>query len=177
MCALEVAPAIGTDRLILRRPVKADAPAIAELANDLGVAGMLARMPYPYRPADAEAFLSRLGGENPRTEATFAVEHREFGLIGMLGFREDQPRRPEVGYWLGRPFWGRGYATEALKAALAWARQDWRKNVVWAGHFADNRASGQVLVKAGFLYTGDVEPQDCLARGCKVPSRRMVWLA
>ena len=172
MCATSsVRPAIGTDRLILRAPVIGDAPQLAELANDLGVAGMLATMPYPYRLADAEAFLARTPGEAPE----FAVEHRQFGLIGMLGFKAGE--RPEVGYWLGRPFWGRGYATEALSAALRWAKADWRRNVVWAGHFADNPASGQVLCKAGFLYTGDVELRDCLARGEKVATRMMVWLA
>lgn len=177
MCAIEVTPAIGTDRLILRRPVKTDAAAVADLANDLGVAGMLSRMPYPYTPAHADEFLGRIASMDPRTDQVFAVEHREFGVIGMLGFHRSTLGRPELGYWLGRPFWGRGYATEATRAALAWAKGDWKKNVVWAGHFADNKASGQVLVKAGFLYTGDVEPQDCLARGGKVPSRKMVWLA
>ena len=174
MCATtSVRPAIGTDRLILRGPVMADAPAIAELANDLSVAGMVARMPYPYRLADAEAFLGR---EPAPGSVEFAVEHRQFGLIGMLGF-DVRKGRPQVGYWLGRPFWGRGYATEALTAALRWARADWRRNVVWAGHFADNKASGQVLVKAGFLYTGVVEPRHCLARGEAVATRMMVWLA
>ncbi|HEX7887447.1 MAG TPA: GNAT family N-acetyltransferase, partial [Phenylobacterium sp.] len=80
--------------------------------------------------------------------------------------------------WFGRPFWGRGYATEAVTGALRWAGSDWRKNVVWAGHFADNPASGQVLCKAGFLYTGDVEPRPSVARGgAAVPTRMMVWLA
>jgi len=177
MCAIEVAPAIGTDRLILRRPVKSDVAAVAELANDLGVAGMLSRMPYPYTAAHADEFLAQVDGCNPRTEPVFAIEHREFGFIGMLDFRRNAAGRSELGYWLGRPFWGRGYATEATRAALAWAKGDWKKQVVWAGHFADNKASGQVLVKAGFLYTGDVEMQDCLARGEKVPSRKLVWLA
>ena len=65
-----------------------------------------------------------------------------------------------------------------MKATLAWAASDWRKNVVWAGHFADNRASGQVLCKAGFLYTGDVVEKTSLGRGgAKVAQRMMVWLA
>ncbi len=177
MCALDIRPAIGTERLILRGPTAADIPAMAELANDIGVAGNVARMPYPYAVEHAEEGLARIAREDPRREATFAIEHRDFGFVGMLGFHEKQPGRPEVGYWLGRPFWGRGYATEALTGALRWAKADWRRNVLWAGHFADNPASGQVLCKAGFLYTGDVEPQDCLARDCKVPSRKMVWLA
>jgi RimJ/RimL family protein N-acetyltransferase len=178
MCAVEVRPAIGTDRLILRHPVAADVPSIAELANDLGVAGNVARLPYPYRQADAEWFIDHCARLNPRTDVAFAIEHRAFGLIGMIGFDEKEPRRTEIGYWLGRPFWGRGYATEAVKAALGWARADWGKNVVWAGHFADNRASGAVLCKAGFLYTGEVVPTPCLARGGQaLATRMMVWLA
>jgi RimJ/RimL family protein N-acetyltransferase len=178
MCALDVRPAVATERLFLRGPVAADVAPIAELANDLGVAGMLSTMPFPYGQADAEAFVGSVARMNPRENAVFAVEHRQFGVIGVLGFHEKEPRRPELGYWLGRPFWGRGYATEAVNAALRWAKGDWRKNVVWAGHFADNRASGQVLCKAGFLYTGDVEVKPSAGRGGQpAPTRMMVWLA
>ena len=175
MCALDVRPAIGTDRLILRGPAMADAPAVAGLCNDLGVAAMVAAMPHPYTLADAEAFLAKARAPDLRRGHGFAIEHRQFGLIGMLGFKDVEPGRAEVGYWLGRPFWNRGYATEALEAALGWVRAEWRRGALWAGHFADNRASGQVLVKAGFLYTGDVEPRPCLARGgAVVPTRMMV---
>jgi RimJ/RimL family protein N-acetyltransferase len=177
MCACDIRPAIGTERLILRGPTAADAPAIAELANDLGVTGMTSQMPHPYGLAEAEAFVAGAQRLDSRREAAFAIEHRLFGVVGVLAFDRDGAGRPEVGYWLGRSFWGRGYATEALTAALAWARADWRKNVVWAGHFADNGASGQVLVKAGFLYTGDVEPRMSVSRGQPVPTRMMVWLA
>jgi RimJ/RimL family protein N-acetyltransferase len=83
----------------------------------------------------------------------------------------------EIGYWLGRPFWGRGYMTEAVDAALLWAGDGWGRRYLLAGHFADNPASGQVLVKAGFLYTGDVVPRFSMARGEEAPTRMMVWLA
>jgi RimJ/RimL family protein N-acetyltransferase len=178
MCAaIEAKPAIGSERLILREPAARDIPALVDLANDLGVAAMTERMPHPYDAADAEAFVEKVEAMNPRTDRVFAVEHRQFGLIGVLGFHEKQPRRAELGYWLGRPFWGRGYATEAVRAALGWARSEWRRNVVWAGHFSDNAASGQVLCKAGFLYTGDVERRPSIARGGEAPTRMMVWLA
>ena len=178
MCALDVRPAVATERLILRGPVAADVAPIAELANDLGVAGMLSTMPFPYGQADAETWLAKAMQADPRSRADFVIEHREFGVMGVIGVSEDEPRRPIMGYWLGRSFWGRGYATEAVSAALRWAKGDWRKNVVWAGHFADNRASGQVLCKAGFLYTGDVEPRESAGRGGQpVPTRMMVWLA
>ncbi len=197
MCAVDVRPCIGTDRLILRGVTRNDAAAVAELANDLGVAGNTSRMPYPYRPADAEAFVAAAERADPRHEATFAIEHRQFGLMGVLAFdRNEAPAmgapmadslpgsrshsergRSEVGYWLGRSFWNRGYATEALTAALRWVKFDWRRHVMWAGHFADNKASGQVLVKAGFLYTGDIEPRMSVARAEPVATRMMVWLA
>jgi RimJ/RimL family protein N-acetyltransferase len=181
MCAVEILPAVGTERLILRGPVKGDAPAIAEFANDVRVAGMTSSMPYPYAVADAEAHLDATARSDRRAHAEFVIEHREFGVIGvigMVGFKAREPRRPEIGYWLGQPFWGRGYATEAVTAALGWARRDWRRNVVWAGHFADNPASGQVLCKAGFLYTGDVELRAAPARGGAMQrTRMMVWLA
>ena len=178
MCALDVKPAIGTERLILRPPVAADVSAIAEFANDQSVSGMLSSWPYPYAQADAEAWVDKVVRADPRTRADFVIEHREFGFMGVIGVGESEPRRPVMGYWLGRPFWGRGYATEAVTAMLRWVKSDWRRNVVWAGHFADNVASGQVLCKAGFLYTGDVELKPSLGRGgAPAPSRMMVWLA
>ncbi|WP_293907824.1 GNAT family N-acetyltransferase [Phenylobacterium sp.] len=178
MCAIEVRPSIGTDRLVLRGPVAGDAPAITELANDPGVVGMLQTWPYPYELTHAEAWLAKVGRADPACRTDFVVEHRQFGVMGVVGVGAKDPARPELGYWLGRPFWGRGYATEAVSATLDWVKAGWRKKVVWAGHFADNAASGQVLCKAGFLYTGDVVTRPSLGRGgAATPSRMMVWLA
>jgi RimJ/RimL family protein N-acetyltransferase len=67
--------------------------------------------------------------------------------------------------------------TEALEAALAWAGGAWGKRFVMAGHFADNTDSGRVLVKVGFLYTGEVLPRFSTARGEEAATRMMVWLA
>ena len=159
MCALDIRPAIGTERLVLRGPTPADAA---------GLAGA----------CDVEAFLQQCEALDPRLEPRFAIEHRQFGVVGMLGFRAGQTSRPEVTCWMDRPFRGRGYATEALNAALAWAREDWGKGAVWAGHCVDNPAAAEVLVKAGFLYTGDVERRACPARGGEpTATRMMVWLA
>ena len=69
---------------------------------------------------------------------------------------------------------GRGLATEALTGALAWAARDWRRRYVVAGHFADNPASGRVLEKAGFLYTGEVRRGFSKARAGEARTRRMV---
>ncbi|HEY8573249.1 GNAT family N-acetyltransferase [Phenylobacterium sp.] len=171
-------PVISTERLVLRGPVRTDAEAIYRLAGDFNVAGMLGRMPHPYRMEHAEAFLESVHARDWDREPEFAIEHRNFGLVGMIGFKAGtDAARPELGFWIGRPYWNRGYMTEAVRGVLKWTRRDWRKNVVEAAHFTDNAASGQVLCKAGFLYTGDVELRPCLARGMDVPARRMVWLA
>ncbi|MDE2487656.1 MAG: GNAT family N-acetyltransferase [Alphaproteobacteria bacterium] len=177
MCAIEVTPVISTERLVLRGPVAGDAAAMARLAGDINVAGQTCAIPHPFNEDDAERAVARAMHLDWGREAKFVIEHRNFGLVGMLGFRTGALGRPELSGWIGRPFWNRGYATEAARGALTWVRRDWRKRLVVAGHFADNPASGQVLCKAGFLYTGDVEMKPSKARGEAVPTRMMVWLA
>jgi RimJ/RimL family protein N-acetyltransferase len=177
MCALDISPSLGTERLLLRGTVRSDAEALEALLNDYAVAAMTCSAPHPFSREDAEGWVDRgMAGDWDR-EARFVIEHHAFGVVGALGFKLNERDRPEVGYWLGRPYWNRGYATEALRAGLSWARREWRKKAVFAGHFADNPASGQVLCKAGFLYTGDVQLRPSLARNQDVPTRMMVWLA
>lgn len=177
MCALEITPSLATERLLLRGPVQGDAARLCELWNDVQVAGMSSGLPHPFAPQDAEAWVDQAMRQDWRQEAAFAIEHRQFGVVGAVGLKPGANGRPELGCWLGRPFWNRGYATEALRAALGWVKRDWRKRVVVAGHFADNPAGGQALCKAGFLYTGDVELRRSPARDAPVPTRMMVWLA
>ena len=178
MCAVDVTTVVSTERLILRGPVATDAPAVAAVASDLGVAGMTTSMPHPYGEADAQAWIVHAQNGDWARDAMFVIEHRAFGVVGLLGFDHGRGPRAKIGYALGRRYWNRGYATEAVRAGLKWVKRDWRKSVVVAGHFADNPASGQVLCKAGFLYTGDVELRSSKARGRDdVPTRMMVWLA
>jgi RimJ/RimL family protein N-acetyltransferase len=177
MCAIEVTPVVATERLILRGPVRGDETAIARLASDINVAGQTPCMPHPFTDRDAERSVDRAMALDWSREAEFAIEHRNFGLVGAVGFKTVANGRTELNGWIGRPFWNRGYATEAVRGALKWVKRDWRKRLVVAGHFADNPASGQVLCKAGFLYTGEVALRRCRARGHEVPTRMMVWLA
>jgi RimJ/RimL family protein N-acetyltransferase len=178
MCAVEISPVVSTERLILRGPVVTDAAALVAICGDRNVAGMTTSLPHPYGLADAEQWIVRAQACDWRRNALFVIEHHAFGVVGLLDFDHDRGPRAEIGYCLGRPYWNRGYATEAVRGALRWVKRDWRRNVVVAGHFADNPASGQVLCKAGFLYTGDVELRPCAARdGAEVPTRLMVWLA
>lgn len=177
MCVIETSPVVETRRLLLRAPGPQDIPAIARLANDPDIARMTCRMPHPFGQGDAEDFVVQVAAQDPARAATFLIEHEDQGLVGVIGMFEDADVAPETGYWIGRPFWGRGFATEALEGALVWAGKRWKRRALMAGHFADNPASGRVLEKAGFLYTGETRKRFSKARGEPVDTRMMVWLA
>ena len=177
MCVIEISPVIETRRLKLRSPEARDLPRIAQMASDYDIARMTLRMPHPYAPAHAEAFLAQTAAQDRTRDNTFVVELEDEGPVGVLGFFHDKDPYPEMGYWIGRPWWGRGLATEAAEAALAWAGRTWRRRAVAAGHFSDNPASARVLSKAGFLYTGEIRRQHSVARGEAADVRMMLWLA
>ena len=106
------AGALRTARLVLRAPAHRDVAAMAALAGDRRVAENTARIPHPYTTADAVGLLNSItqnGGET-----VFAIV-LDGALIGMCGL-DRRPDGVELGYWLGVPFWGRGYATEAARA-------------------------------------------------------------
>jgi RimJ/RimL family protein N-acetyltransferase len=170
-------PTLSTARLTLRPPTSDDAPRIAALANDFDVVKTTGGMPFPYRLADAEAYLARCQAADPARETVFGVDREGDGLVGVLGFQPTGELAPEVGYWLGKPYWGQGIASEALAAAMTWARDAWQQRCVLACHHDDNPASGRVLSRAGFLYTGRVEMKPCRARGEDVLCRWMAWIA
>ena len=177
MCLIEPRTAIETRRLRLRSPEIADAPRLAELAGEQGIARMTTRMPHPYALSDAEGFVAQVQGQDPRRDNTFLIEHEDEGPVGVVGLFHASDPWPEMGYWIGRPFQGRGFATEAALGVLAWAGRRWKKRAVVAGHFSDNPASGRVLGKAGFLYTGEIRRQFSRARGEPADTRMMLWLA
>lgn len=177
MCSLSLRPVLATSRLTLRPLQMDDAGAIAQQANDYGVASMTLRMPHPYAQEDAERFVATLEDPLAKDQVAFAIDTDDDGLIGVLGFHRHETGAPELGYWLGRQHWGKGYATEAVRSALRWARLEWGKKIVFAGHVPENEASAGVLIKNGFLYTGDVLEQFSIARSGPTPTRMMVWLA
>ncbi|MDQ0466476.1 RimJ/RimL family protein N-acetyltransferase [Caulobacter ginsengisoli] len=176
MCVIEPSPILETRRLLLRAPDRGDVDRFVELAGDWDVARMLSRMPHPYLPEHAEEFLGACEAFDPAQDQVFAIELEDEGVIGVIGLNPHEAGT-ELGYWIGRPYWGRGLVSEAVDATLAWAKRAWKRRHIVAGHYTDNPASGRVLCKAGFLYTGRLELRDSLARGEKVPTRMMVWLA
>jgi RimJ/RimL family protein N-acetyltransferase len=146
------APVLTTARLRLRAPQREDAPAIAALANDRRIAENTARIPHPYTLADAEGFLAYL--EESETEIAFAITLADDTLIGICGLRMRQRKTPEIGYWLGAPFWGYGYATEAARALVDHAFEELGFEWLEAGARVSNPASRRVLEKCGFQWSG-----------------------
>lgn len=154
-----------TERLLLRPGWDEDAPALAKAIGEEAIVRNLASAPWPYDLGNARAFLAT---ERRASEASFLVFRRTRGapqLIGSAGLGRLPDGGIELGYWIARPHWGLGYATEAGRAVLAIARHGLRLKRLSAGHFLDNPASGRVLEKLGFRPTGAIVPRFSCGRG------------
>lgn len=163
---------IETERLILRPIELADAQRVAAFTSDPAVARMVGMIPLPNPKIAAEGWILIMHARRPLgRDHVFGVELPGEGLIGCVGAHAKKQGEIEIGYWFGRPYWGRGFASESARALAEAARE---LGQVTAGHFVDNPASGRVLEKAGFAYTGAIEPRFSLARGVKVDCRLMV---
>jgi ribosomal-protein-alanine N-acetyltransferase len=150
-------PELVTGRLHLQPFTVEDAPAVARYCNDLDIARMTASIPHPYEESMA---LEWIAGHQPAFEqgeaAYFAVTSKKTGeLTGAISIHIiKQHRSAEVGYWIGKPFWNRGYGTEALKAVISFGFEQFELNRIFARHMTKNPASGRVMQKAGMKFEG-----------------------
>lgn len=144
---------LETRRLTLTPPCAADIPRLIDLLGDTGIATQMARIPYPYRRADAEAFVAdrSAGGER-----VFAIRPKDEAgaLAGCVRLGSPESGIAELGYWLGRAYWGRGYAPEAARAVIDLAFSDDDVHEVHASCRPTNAASRRVLEKCGFQHSG-----------------------
>jgi RimJ/RimL family protein N-acetyltransferase len=141
-----------TKRLIMRAPRAGDIPALVQLADNLHVAQMLARMPHPYGEAEARSFIA-IAGQN-RPGASYALTLAGTGtFIGCAGLNV-KDRGLELGYWVGEPYWKRGFATEAAHALVDLAFRETRIPVLNVSVRVINPASRRVIHKCGFQYAG-----------------------
>jgi RimJ/RimL family protein N-acetyltransferase len=161
---------LTTVRLVLRRPAEGDLPSIVKHANDWEVARLLGRVPHPYSMDDARFFLEKVVPNELTWAITSRVDNAFMGVIGLApGARS---RVAELGYWLGRCFWGNGFATEAGSAVVQYAFRTLGLARLTSGYFIGNLASDRVLTKLGFVRTGEDERQ-CLAQRKAVRSVEM----
>jgi RimJ/RimL family protein N-acetyltransferase len=153
--------AIKTQRLVLRALDVSDAERLSLLAGDCDIASMTATIPHPYSEQQAAEWIESVkAGEEG---VVFGIEH-EGRLIGCTGYRAFGDDHAELGYWIGKPYWGQGYASEAVGALIGHAFDKDGFDYVTAGHFVDNPASERVLRKLGFV-AQTAEERDCVARG------------
>ena len=146
----EMLPVLATARLVLRAPRRSDVNAIATLVNDRRIAANTARIPHPYAIEDAEQFIAAVNKREG--EACFAITLDGMPIgICSVDLREDGP---ELGYWLGVAYWGRGFATEAVRALIDHAFGDLEHEALISGARVNNPASRRVLEKCGFQWTG-----------------------
>ncbi|SNT16938.1 GNAT family N-acetyltransferase [Sphingopyxis indica] len=158
-----------TERLLLRPGWQEDAPALARAIGDEMIVRNLSRAPWPYDEAHARAFL---GGWTEGNPSRFLMIQRTASaprLIGCIGMDRMESGDVELGYWVARPYWGLGYATEAGRHMIDLARTLGIRRLV-ASHFTDNPASGAVLRKLGFRPTGRHPERASLGRSQTAPT-------
>jgi [ribosomal protein S5]-alanine N-acetyltransferase len=133
----------------------ADVDSLAEHANNRKIwMNLRDRFPHPYTRRDARTFIAAVRARDPETLFAIAVGGRAVGGIGLMLHEDVERVSAEIGYWLGEPFWGRGIATEALKATTRFAMDRYKLTRIYAVPFAWNTSSARVLEKAGYVFEG-----------------------
>jgi len=150
-------PTLETARLILRPFELSDAPRVQLLAGGRAVAAMTKNIPHPYQDGVAEKWIgshqARFDeGKEAVCAITLKADNELVGAIGLVLSLDQE--RAELGYWIGKPYWNRGYCTEAAQAVLRYAFTELRLNRVHAHHFSNNPASGRVMQKNGMRHEG-----------------------
>ena len=159
---------ITTTRLVQRRLVPGDAPAVTRLVNDYSVAGNLARVPFPYSEELARKWIGSAAEQIESGDAFHLAVTLEGQLVGCVGLSLRRNALPEIGYWIGPKFWGQGLASEAAAGLLEWAQKRLGITEVEASALTDNLASQAVLRRLGFSQTG-TGVQQFLSRNRNMP--------
>ena len=154
---MRTAPPLLTERLLLRSLTLEDAQNVQRLAGDRDVASTVLNIPHPYEDGMAEDWIRSCYDKFKKDEGLhFAITLKtDSTLIGVIGLElEPENERAELGYWIGKPYWNHGYATEAACVVVAYSFEVLKLNRIYAYHFTRNPASGRVLEKVGMRYEG-----------------------
>ena len=154
---IDAHPILQTERLVLRAFTLADAPEVQRMAGDRDIASTTAVIPHPYDDGVAEAWIGSYDSEYAEgRRVNFAITRRADGiLVGCIGLginREHE--RAELGYWIGKPYWNQGIATEAARAVISYGFDTLKLHRIFAHYLTRNPASGRVMSKAGMRYEG-----------------------
>jgi len=153
---------LTTDRLVLTTPTAAHIADIAKLANNQRIHAVMARLPFPYTEEDARFFVDEIVPTD--AEQCYAILLGGETFIGVVGLHFAESLAPELGYWLGEPYWGQGYATEAARAVVAAARTA-GATALRSRALLANTGSRNVLRKAGFVEIGESVEADNNLKG------------
>ncbi len=146
-------PALRGRRLLLERFVPGDAETVRLLAGDPGVAAMTQHIPHPYPAGAAEVWIAAHARQfEAGLNVVFAIRLAG-SLVGCVNLQLG-PEEGELGYWIGKPFWGQGYATEAVRLVVGYAFGELGLARVTGRHLVANPASGRVMEKAGLAWQG-----------------------
>ena len=159
---------LNTERLVLRQPVITDAARMSQLLTDEDIVRMTCSLPFPYIPLAAEFWVMQ-NAANRRLGTSFGYAITKDGgdLMGVMDLFTNSEGDREVGYWIGRPYWGNGYITEAAQAIIEEGFRTFDIDYIDAGYFYDNPASGRVLEKLGFERKDEGSHLYSVARGEK----------
>lgn len=143
--------------------VAEDGQRCVELLNNPEIERRMLTVPHPYCQAEFDGFMeiAEAARKEHDCHVHFAIRHQTEGMIGGCGFQDIQPgHRVEIGYWLGQPFWGRGFMTSAVSAACDFATDTWAVKRIAAYVFDGNVRSTRVLEKNGFCFEGLLQKHD-----------------
>jgi ribosomal-protein-alanine N-acetyltransferase len=146
-------PTLRTERLLLRPFTRDDIAELVPLIGAREVAATTRRIPHPYTDADAERFIAQAQAGD---EINLAIRLlASLSLVGGGILRPDlDHQHAELGYWIGVPHWGNGYATEAARELIRYGFEDLGLHRIYASHSSNNPASGKVLIKVGMKHEG-----------------------
>lgn len=152
-------PILTTPRLTLRPYELSDAERVQHLAGDERIARMTANIPHPYEDGMAEQWISQhrdwFANKTAVPYAMVLTESHE--LIGTISLAQISEGRGNLGYWVGVPYWGHGYCTEAAAALIDYAFSSLNLTQIYAQHLTENPASGRVMVKNGLVFVREDE--------------------
>lgn len=151
---------LETERLTLRKLNQTDAERIEELAGDYDVAKTTLNIPHPYPKGGATEFISKvLHAEENGTIIIFAIIEKETDdLIGLININlTPTHERGELGYWIGKTYWGNGFGTEAAKAILSLGFESLNLNKIFARAITTNPGSWRIMEKIGMTHEGTLK--------------------
>ncbi len=150
-------PTLTTHRLTLSPFTLADAPLVHDYLGEWEIASTTQSIPHPYEAGMAEAWIRGHAARAAEGQSVvLAIRERETNtLVGSIELRLSLPHaRGELGYWVAKPFWGRGYVTEAAAALIEYGFMTLELNRIEAHYMSRNPASGRVMLKLGMTFEG-----------------------